>query len=116
MLAPQCPFFSYCSSRYRYLCSRLCDSTNALTQKQNTRLNSKIAEELRDEIFDLINSIGEVVVQMNNAVKPQIQSLNDGQKSYIRDAQVKKPSLFKEVVDKLIEYVVRCQDDRFRCG
>ena len=78
-------------------------------------MNSKIAKELRDELFDLIKSVGEVVGEMNNTVKPQIESLNDGEKSYIRIAQVKKPSLFKEIVDKLIEYVVTCQGDLFRC-
>ena len=69
-------------------------------------MNSKTAVDLRDEIYDLINSIKFVVEKMDNTVKPNIQSLNDEQKSYIKTAQTTKPSLFKEIVDKLIAYVV----------
>ena len=72
-------------------------------KNKNTRTNNKTAGELRDEILDLINSIGDIVGKMNDTVKPDIQSLDDEHKSYIRTTQVKKPSLFKEIVDKLVE-------------
>ena len=74
-------------------------------------MNSRTAVELRDEIYGLINSIKFVVEKMDNTVKPDIQSLNDEQKSYIRTAQTTRPSLFKEIVDKLIAYVVACSCD-----
>ena len=72
-------------------------------------MNNKITAALRDEILDLVNSIGDIVGKMNDRVRPNIQSLNQDQKLYISTTQASQPSLFKEIVDRLIEYVPKHQ-------